>query len=77
MNARVTYDHLKVVREKRADQLLNKAVTIDPSFTISKVISIMNENDAYDVFCMKGNSCFTINARDLLAARDILKMKVD
>lgn len=77
MNARVTYDHLKVVREKRADQLLSKAVTIDPSFTISKVISIMNENDAYDVFCMKGNSCFTINARDLLAARDILKMKVD
>ena len=77
MNARVTYDHLKVVREKRADQLLSKAVTIDPSFTISKVISIMNENDAYDIFCMKGYSCFTINARDLLAARDILKMKVD
>lgn len=77
MNAKVTYDHLKAVREKKADQLLSKAVTIDPSFTISKVISIMNENDAYDVFCMKGNSCFTINARDLLAARDILKMKVD
>jgi len=77
MNAKVTYDHLKAVREKRADQLLNKAVTIDPSFTISKVMSTMNENDAYDVFCMKGNSVFTINARDLLATRDILKMKVD
>jgi CBS domain-containing protein len=77
MNARVTYDHLKTIREKRIEPLLSKAVIIDPSFTISKVISIMNESDTYDVFCMKGNSCFTINARDLLAARDILKMKVD
>lgn len=75
--AKLTYDHLKVAREKRTEQLLSKAVTIDPSFTISKVISIMNENDTYDVFCMKSNSVFTINVRDLLAARDILKMKVD
>ncbi|MBI3640336.1 MAG: CBS domain-containing protein [Thaumarchaeota archaeon] len=77
MNAKVTYDHLKVVREKRTDQVLSKATTIDPSFTISKVISIMNENDVYDVFCMKGNSVFTINVKDLLAVRDTQKMKAD
>ncbi len=76
-SAKVSYEHLKTVREKRVDKLLSPAVTIDPSFTISKVISIMNENDIYDVFCMKGNSCFTINARDLLALRDIPQMKVD
>jgi len=77
MNAKITYDHLKIIREKRVDQTLSKATTIDPSFTISKVISIMNENDAYDVFCMKGNTVFTINVRDLLAVRDIPKMKAD
>ncbi len=76
-SAKVTYEHLKAVRERKVDQLLRPAVTIDPSFTISKVISIMNENDNYDVFCMKGNSCFTTNARDLLALRDIPGMKVD
>jgi predicted transcriptional regulator len=75
MNAKVTYDHLKVIRENRADQALSKATIIDPSFTISKVIGIMNENDVYDVFCMKGNSIFTINVKDLLAVRDIPKMK--
>ncbi|VVC05968.1 CBS domain protein [uncultured archaeon] len=75
--AKVTHDHLKAAREKRAEQLLSKAVTIDPSSTISKVISIMNENDTYDVFCVKGNSVFTINARDILATRDIPQMKVD
>ncbi len=74
--AKVTYEHLKAVRERRADQLLSPAVTIDPSFTISKVISIMNENDIYDVFCMKGDLVFTINARDLLATKDIPQMKV-
>lgn len=77
MNSKVTYDHLKVIREKRAGQVLSKAITIDPSFTISKVISIMNENNVYDVFCMKSNSVFTINIKDLLAVRDIPKMKVD
>ncbi|HET6458630.1 MAG TPA: CBS domain-containing protein, partial [Nitrosopumilaceae archaeon] len=77
MNAKVTYDHLKTIREKKVDQVLSKAVTIDPSLTISKVISIMNENDVYDVFCMKGNSVFTINVKDLLAVRDIPKMKAD
>jgi len=75
--SKVNYDHLKAAREKRVNQILSKAVTIDPSSTISKVVSIMNENDAYDVFCMKGNSVFTINARDLLAAKDIPQMKVD
>ena len=74
---KLTYDHLKAVRETRANQLLNRAVTIEPTFTISKVISLMNENDAYDVFCMKGNSVFTINARDLLATRDLPQMKID
>jgi len=77
MNAKVTYDHLKVIREKRADQILSKATTIDPSLTISKIIRIMNENDVYDVFCMKGNAVFTINVKDLLSVRDIPKMKAD
>jgi CBS domain-containing protein len=77
MNAKLAYEHLKVIREKRAEQVLNKAITIDPSLTISKIISTMDENDVYDVFCMKGNAVFTINVRDLLAVRDVPKMKVD
>ena len=77
MNTNVTYDHLKIILENRVEQTLSKAVTIDPSLTISKVISIMDENDTYDVFCMKGNSVFTINVKDLLAVRDIPKMKAE
>jgi CBS domain-containing protein len=76
-SGQATYEHLKGIRERRVDNILSSATTIEPSFTISKIISNMLENDSYDVFCIDKNSVFTINARDLLDTRDISKMKVD
>ena len=75
--AQATYEHLKGIRERKVDSILSSATPIEPSFTISKIIGSMLENDSYDVFCIDKNSVFTINARDLLATRDISKMKID
>ena len=71
-----TYEHLGELRERKIDQLLDKATVVEPHFTISKVISLMTEMDSYDVFSIKNGDISSTNARDLLNARNISSMNV-
>ena len=72
----IVYAHLKDVRDFRVGKILKKATTIEPTYTISKVVGILVNANSYDVFCMDGKDVLTIGARDLLSAKDVENMKV-
>ena len=69
-------EHLKDISNSKIGHYLSPAVVIDPSSTLSKIISKISKNDSYDVFCLEGNSALTTNVRSLLAAKDIADMKI-
>ncbi len=75
-SSQISYEHLKEVREQKIEDLIKPTIAIEPSFTISRVIGMMIQNDSYDVFCVNGDSLLTTNARDLLTSRDIPDMKI-
>jgi len=70
------YEHLKDIYNSKVVSLLSPAIEIDPSFTVSRVIHDITNNDVYDVFCMEGGSVLTTNVRALLAGKDIADMKI-
>jgi CBS domain-containing protein len=70
------YEHLKDIYNSKVGPLVSPAIEIDPSFTVSQVMSIISKNDTYDVFCLEGNSVFTTNVRSLLAGKNISNMKI-
>ena len=69
-------EHLKDISNSKIGHYLSPAVVIDPSSTLSPIISKISKNDSYDVFCLEGNSALTTNVRSLLAAKDIADMKI-
>ncbi len=70
------FEHLKDIRNSKVGPYITPAVEIDPSFTVSQVMSEISKNDVYDVFYIDGNSVLTTNVRSLLAAKDIADMKI-
>ena len=70
------YEHLKDIYNSKVGPLVSPAIEIDPSYTVSKVMSEISKNDAYDVFCMDGNSVLTTNVRTLLSGKNISSMKI-
>jgi len=70
------YEHLKDIYNSKVVSLLSPAIEIDPSFTVSRVIHDITNNDVYDVFCMEGDTVLTTNVRALLAGKDIADMKI-
>jgi CBS domain-containing protein len=72
----VIYSHLKEVRELKVDKILKKAVTIESTDSISKIIGILVNSNSYEVFCMDGKDVLTISARELLGVKDIENMKI-
>ncbi len=70
------FEHLKDIRNSKIGPHIIPAIEIDPSFTVSKVMSKISKNDVYDVFCLEGKSTLTTNVRSLLAAKDIADMKI-
>lgn len=70
------FEHLKDIRNSKVGPYITPTVEIDPSFTVSQVMSEISKNDVYDVFCIDGNSVLTTNVRSLLAAKDIADMKI-
>ncbi len=70
------YEHLKDIYNSKVGPLISPAIEIDPSYTVSKVMSEISKNDTYDVFCLDGNSVLTTNVRSLLAAKNISHMKI-
>lgn len=65
------HEQLRNVRETGLGSLIKPAVAIEPTFSISKTIDIMLENDSYDVFSSDGKEVLTANARDVLNARNV------
>ncbi len=70
------YEHLKDIYNSKVGPLVSPAIEIDPSFTVSRVIHDITNNDVYDVFCMEGDTVLTTNVRALLAGKDIADMKI-
>ena len=70
------YGHLKDIYNSKVGPLVSPAIEIDPSFTVSQVMSEISKNDTYDVFCLEGNSVLTTNVRSLLAGKNISNMNI-
>ena len=70
------YEHLKDIYNSKVATLISPAIEIDSSFTVSKVMNQIFNNNVYDVFCLDGNSVLTTNVRALLAGKDISDMNI-
>jgi CBS domain-containing protein len=71
------YEHLKEVQSTKVKSLISKAVTIEPTDTLSSVINKISKNNAYDVFHLNGKTTLSTNIRALLNAKNITMMKVE
>ena len=71
------YEHLRDTRSTKIRSLISKAVTIEPSDTLSSVINKISKNNVYDVFYLSGKSVLSTNIRTLLNAKNITEMKVE
>lgn len=70
------YEHLKDIYNKKISSLVEPVIVIEPTLSVSKVISRLSKNDSYDAFCLNGKSVLTTNIRSLLPGKDIADMKV-
>jgi CBS domain-containing protein len=70
------YEHLKDIYNSQVNHLVGPAVLIEPSFTVSRVIHDITNNNVYDVFCMEGDHVLTTNVRTLLGGKDIIDMNI-
>jgi len=71
------YEHLREIQSTKVKSLISKAVTIEPSDTLSNVINKISKNGVYDVFYLNGKSTLSTNIRALLNAKNITEMKVE
>ena len=69
--------HMKDIQSTKIKSLISKATTIEPTDTLSHVISKITKNNSYDVFYLKDKSVLSTNIRALLNAKNIDKMKVE
>jgi len=71
------YEHLRDIQSTKIKNIISKPTIIEPSETLSSVISKITRNKAYDVFCMNGKSTLSTNILSLLNAKNITRMKVE
>ena len=71
------YEHLRDIQFTKVNSLISKATLIEPTDTLSSVISKISKNNAYDVFYLNGKSTLSTNIRTLLNAKSITTMKVE
>lgn len=76
MSLDVIHDHFSGIMSKKIDSLINEPVLIDPSSTISHIISTLSQNDSFDAFCREKDATLCVSIRDLLLGKDIANMKV-
>lgn len=69
--------HLRDIQTTKIKSLISKATTIEPTDTLSHVISKIDNNNSYDVFYLKDKSVLSTNIRALLNAKNIDTMKVE
>lgn len=71
------HEHMQDIQLIKVKSLISKAITIEPTDTLSSVINKITKNNSYDVFYLKGKSVLSTNTRALLNAKNINKMKVE
>lgn len=69
--------HLRDIQTTKIKSLISKATTIEPTDTLSHVISKIDNNNSYDVFYLKDKNVLSTNIRALLNAKNIDTMKVE
>src|SRR5574338_786377 len=76
MSLDVIHEHFDGIMNTKIDSIISKPVLVDPSNTISHVISVLSQSDAFDAFCIEKATTLCVNTRDLLLGKDIANMKV-
>jgi CBS domain-containing protein len=69
--------HLSDIQSTKIKSLISKATTIEPTDTLSQVISKITKNNSYDVFYLKDKNVLSTNIRALLNAKNITSMKIE
>jgi CBS domain-containing protein len=69
--------HLSDIQSTKIKSLISKATTIEPTDTLSHVISKITKNNSYDVFYLKDKKVLSTNIRALLNAKNITSMKIE
>ncbi len=69
------YNSFNSLRQRSIKELIEKPVVIDANTSISEVIGVLTEADAYDAFIPLSNKVASINMRDILGYRDISSAK--
>jgi CBS domain-containing protein len=70
------YDSLTAFRNKKVVQFMESALVADMHSPISKIIGILIENNAYEVFIkLTATSIASVNVRDILSVRNIVSTK--
>lgn len=76
MSLDVIHEHFDGLMNTKIDSLISKPVLVEPSNTISHVISALSQSDAFDAFCTEKGATMCVNIRDLLLGKDIANMRV-
>ncbi|HSB83597.1 MAG TPA: CBS domain-containing protein [Nitrosarchaeum sp.] len=71
------HTHMKDIQSTKIKSLISRAITIEPTDTLSHVINKITKNNSYDVFYLKDKKVLSTNIRALLNAKNINSMKVE
>ena len=69
------YDSFNSLRQRSVKELIEKPVIVDADSSISQVIGVLTEADAYDAFIPLSNNVASISMRDMLESKDIASAK--
>lgn len=69
--------HMRDIQSTKVKSLISKATIIEPTDTLSHVISKITRDNSYDVFYLKDKKIFSTNIRALLNSKNIDSMKVE
>ncbi|MEM2914260.1 MAG: CBS domain-containing protein [Candidatus Bathyarchaeia archaeon] len=56
---------------------VSEAISVDPLEQVSKVVGLMKEKDAYEVFSIAGDKIGTVTIRDLLKVKSFTDAKIE
>jgi len=76
MSLELIYDYLSEIRTSKISNLITNPTIIDPSSTVAKAINTILLKNSYDAFCVQNSSILATSVRELIAAKDITRMKV-
>jgi CBS domain-containing protein len=69
--------HFGDIKSTKIKSLISKAITVEPTDTLSHVIGKITKNNSYDVFYLNDKRVFSTNVRALLNAKNIATMKIE